>query len=287
MASADRITEDVNFGSVQARTRDGSLAALSAIQQSTTGKGSALDVRSDNIDSPAARMRGAGTVLDVQDTNGTSRFAVGQSGVTSLTVASGGVTATGDSTLTGALDVDGFALGEATPDAHNIVAWTYDPTMAVNSIELTGGTVYLAKLHIPRTMAVTKLYWWMAVAGVTPTAGQNFGGLYSSAGTRLVTANADATVTATAGLQTLTIGSTTLTANTFVWAALVFNAATRPTVMYGSGATGTTTACNVGLTAATYRYATAGTSQTSLPSSITPASNSASLIAGPWLAVGA
>lgn len=277
MASANRTTEDVSFGTVQARTRDGSLSALSAIQQATSGSGVALDVRSDNSSSPAARMRGAGTVLDIQDSDGVSKFSVGQSGVTS----------TGNATTTGALDVDGYALGEATPDAHNIVAWTYDPTMAVNSIELTGGTVYLTKLHIPRTGAVTKLYWWMAVAGATATAGQNFGGLYSSAGTRLATADADATVTGTPGLQTLTISSTTLTANTFVWAALVFNATTKPTVMYGSGATGTTTVCNIGLTAATLRYATNGTSQTSLPASITPGSNSASLIAGPWMAVGA
>lgn len=287
MASADRTTEDVNFGAVQARTRDGNLAALSAIQQATSGTGTALDVRSDNANSPAVKVRGAGTVLDVQDANGVSKFSVGQSGVSSLTVASGGVTATGDSTLTGALDVDGFALGEATPDAHNLVAWTYDPGMAVNNITLTGGTIYLAKLHIPRTVTVTKLYWWMSVAGVTPTAGQNFGGLYDSAGTRLATADADATVTATAGLQTLTISSTSLTANTFVWAALVFNAGTLPTIQYASGATGTTTACNVGLTAATFRYATNGTSQTSLPTTRTPASNSASLIAGPWMAVGA
>lgn len=286
MASANRTTEDATFATVQARTRDGGLAALSAIQQATSGAGTALDVRSDNSAAPAARIKGPGTVLDIQDADGVSRLAVGQSGVTSLNVASGGVTATGNSTLTGALDVDGYALGEVTPDAQNLVAWTYDPIGAVNNIVLTNGTIYLAKLHIPRTVAVTKLYWWMSVAGVTPTAGQNFGGLYDSAGTRLATADADATVTATAGLQTLTIASTALTANTFVWAALVFNAGTAPTIQYGSGATGTTTACNAGLTAANYRFATNGTSQTSLPTTRTPASNSASLIAGPWMAVG-
>lgn len=191
-----------------------------------------------------------------------------------------------DATVTGDLDVAGFALGEATPSAHNLLAWTYDPSHAVNNIQLTGGTIYLAKLHISRSASVTKLYWWMSVAGDTPTAGQNFGGLYSSAGTRLVTADADATVAASAGLQTLTVASTALTAGTFVWAALVFNATTRPTVQYASGATGALAVCNVGLTAAAFRYATAGTSQTSLPASITPASNSGSLIAGPWMAVG-
>lgn len=280
MGSSDSTNQNVNFGSVQARTRDGNLDALSAVQQATSGKGAGLDVRSDNSSAPVIRGRGPGTLLELKDSGGTTRFAVDQTGLT------GDLTLTGDQTVTGALDVDGYALGETSPDAQNLIAWTYDPTNAVNNIELTGGTVYLAKLHISRDAAITKLYWWMSVAGATPTAGQNFGGLYSSAGTRLATADADATVTATAGLQTLTIASTAVTAGSFVWAALVFNAATRPTIQYGSGATGAGTACNVGLTAATYRYATAGTSQTSLPSSITPASNTASLIAGPWMAIG-
>lgn len=191
-----------------------------------------------------------------------------------------------NSTVEGFQHVTGFDNGEASPPAHSLVAWAYDPSHAVNAIALTGGTVYLTKLHITRSVSVTKLYWWMSVAGVTPTAGQSFGGLYSSAGARLVTADADATVTATAGLQTLTIGSTALTAGSFVWAALVFNAGTLPTVQYASGATGATTATNVGLTAATFRYATAGTVQTSLPASITPSSNAASLLAGPWMAIG-
>lgn len=191
-----------------------------------------------------------------------------------------------NSTVEGYSHVTGFDNGDASAPAHNLVAWTYDPSHAVNAIQLTGGTIYLAKLHVTRTVSVTKLYWWMSVAGATVTAGQNFGGLYGSDGTRLVTADADATVTATAGLQTLTISSTALTAGSFYWAALVFNATTRPTIQYGSGATGASTVTNVGLTAATFRYATAGTGQTSLPASITPASNSASLIAGPWMAVG-
>lgn len=191
-----------------------------------------------------------------------------------------------NSTTEGYAHVTGFDNGDASPPAHGLTAWAYDPAHAVNAIQLTGGTVYLTKLHITTSVSVTKLYWWMSVAGATPTAGQNFGGLYGSDGTRLVTADADATVAATAGLQTLTITSTALTAGTFVWAALVFNATTRPTVQYASGATGATTACNVGLTAATFRHATAGTAQTSLPASITPSSNSASLLAGPWMAVG-
>lgn len=283
MATADRTSENQNLGATQARTRDGNLAALSAVQQATSGKGPGLDVRSENTEAPAVAVRGAGTLLELKDSGGTTKFSVGQDGTVSST---GTQTVTGDQVITGDFAVTGYALGEVTPAAHNLTAWSYDPSGAVNAIQITSGTVYLAKLHIARDATVTKLYWWMPVAGATTSAGQNFGGLYSSAGVRLAQADADATVTATAGLQTLTLASTALTAGTFVWAALLFNAGTAPTLAYASGATGATTALNVGLTAATYRYATAGTSQTALPSSITPGSNSPSLIAGPWVAIG-
>lgn len=282
-------SDNADFGAVTARTRDGNLSAVSATQQATSGKAGGLEVRSENTEAPAARVRGAGTLLDLQDSTGTSKFSVSQAGAVTSTGAqtiTGNTTVTGDVAVTGDFAVTGYALGEVSPAAQNLTAWSYDPSGAVNAILLTSGTIYLAKLHIPADAAVTKLYWWMPVAGASVTAGQNFGGLYSSAGARLVQADADAKVTATAGLQTLTLASTALTAGSFVWAALVFNAGTAPTLAYASGATGATTALNVGLTAATFRYATAGTGQTALPSSITPASNSASAIAGPWVAIG-
>jgi hypothetical protein len=188
--------------------------------------------------------------------------------------------------VVGSFNASGFANGQASPAAHGLVSWAFDPTLNTNSTTLTGGTVYLTKLHITTSTNVTKLYWHMATAGVTPTAGQNFGGLYSSAGTRLVAADADATVAGSTGLVTLTLSSTAVTAGTFVWGAVVFNAGTVPTLARGPGLTGVGTVVNAGLTAATYRYATAGTGQTSLPASITPSSNTAPTFGGPWMAIG-
>jgi hypothetical protein len=43
----------------------------------------------------------------------------------------------------------------------------------------------------------------------------------------------------------------------------------------------------VGLSPAAYQFAINGTGRTSLPSSITPASNTGTDFAGPWVAVGA
>jgi len=46
------------------------------------------------------------------------------------------------------------------------------------------------------------------------------------------------------------------------------------------------TAVNLGLTAATFRFAMNGTGRTALPASITPSANTATDFAGPWAAVG-
>lgn len=178
------------------------------------------------------------------------------------------------------------AMGQVQPVNQGVAGWTYDPALALNSSLLTNGTVYLSKVHISEDVTATKLYWWVATAGVTPTAGQNEVGLYSSAGVKLASANVDGDVSST-GLKTTTITGQNLTAGSFYWVAMVFNAATAPAVSRATGNAGLATAVNLGLTASTYRFATNGTGATALASSITPGSNTAGGFAGPWAAVGA
>ncbi len=183
------------------------------------------------------------------------------------------------------LTVTGNALGTAGPATHGLVAWAHDPTQNVNSSLLTNGTVYLTAVYPAKDASVTKLYIHIPVVGVTPTAGQNWLGLYSSAGTRLQQVGIDSEV-ATTGLITATITAQAVTAGSFYWVAVLANAATAPTLARASGVTGIGTAANIGLTAATYRYAIAATAQTTLPASITPSSNTATTFAGPWVAIG-
>lgn len=197
----------------------------------------------------------------------------------------GALPATGGS-ISGNLAVAGNALGENTPSAHGVAAWCYDPALAVNSTQLTAGTLYLSRVNIAAAINVTKLYWWVANTGSGATASQNWLGLYNSAGTLLASVNVD-TGFASATLKTSTITSTALTAGSFVWVAMLFNASVTPTVTRGSGWTGVDTAANIGLTAATYRFAKNGTALTTLPSTITPSSNVGTDFAGPWVAVGA
>ncbi|MFI0822310.1 hypothetical protein ACH4TX_41945 [Streptomyces sp. NPDC021098] len=188
-------------------------------------------------------------------------------------------------TIGGSLAVTGNALGMDTPAAHGVAAWCYDPALAVNSTQLTAGTLYLVRVNVAANVNVTKVYWWVANTGSSAVAGQNLVGLYDAGGTLLASANVDAAF-ASATLKTTTIASTALSAGQFYWVALLFNASVTPTLTRGSGWTGVDAAANLGLTAATYRFAKNGTGRTSLPSSITPGSNVGSDIAGPWVAVG-
>ncbi|MFJ1993062.1 hypothetical protein [Streptomyces asiaticus] len=197
----------------------------------------------------------------------------------------GALPATGG-TISGNLAVTGNALGGDSPAAHGVAAWCYDPALAVNSTQLTAGTLYLVRVNIAANVNVTKIYWWVANTGSGATSNQNFVGLYDSSGTLLASAGVD-TAFSSATLKTTTVPATALSAGSFCWVALLFNASVTPTLTRGSGWTGVDTAANLGLAAAAYRFAKNGTGRTSLPSSVTPASNVGTDFAGPWVAVGA
>jgi hypothetical protein len=174
--------------------------------------------------------------------------------------------------------------GQAQPQDHGLISWSSDPTMQNTGTVFTNGTVYLTKVYVRNRATLTNIHWWVATAGVTPTSGQNEVGIYNSSGTRLISANVDASITST-GLKSTAVTSTVLPAGWY-WVAFVFNAATPPALMRGNGAAGVTTAMNIGLTASFLRYATNGTVQTVLPATITPSSNAATAFAGPWAAIG-
>lgn len=188
-------------------------------------------------------------------------------------------------TLTGPVSSTSTAFGQYQPMNQGVLAWAYDPALITNSSAAVGGTVYLTKLHLSDTATATKLYWWVATVAVTPTAGQNEVGIYNSAGTKLASTNVDADTTST-GLKTTTITGQSLTAGQFYWVGMVFNAATPPGIARMAGLSGLGGAVNLGLTAATFRFAINGTAQTALPASITPSSNAAPAFGGPWAAVG-
>jgi hypothetical protein len=168
------------------------------------------------------------------------------------------------------LDVPAHAIGIPQPRENGAIAWTYDPASVRSDKLLTNGTLYLASVYVPRSVTATKLMWGINTVGVTATAGQNFVGLYSSAGTRLASVGVDARIT-TQGLFTETI-SAALTPGQY-WVAVLVNAATAPKLYCGSDLNGTL--LNFNTAGATLRFATNGTGLTALPASITPSSNTA------------
>ncbi|WMI33664.1 hypothetical protein SEA_PATELGO_31 [Streptomyces phage Patelgo] len=213
----------------------------------------------------------------------TARTNLGLGGAATLNVgtATGTVAAGDDSRITGAaqsntaasfssLDVSGQALGLLSPRARGLIGWSTDPTNVQAGTTMTLGTVYLVGIYVNRSVNATTIYWGFTTTAVSsPTAGQCFVGLYNSSGTRLATAAVESVAGAT-GLNATTISSTALTPGLY-WVGLVFNGSSAGT-HYRAGSL-TSSVLNIGVSAAGYQFATNGTSQTSLPATITPSSN--------------
>lgn len=168
------------------------------------------------------------------------------------------------------LDVPAYLAGIPHPRVHGFAAWTYPQEHCSAGKAGTAGTLYLAGLYVPRPVSITKLCWGNNSAGSGATAGQNFIGLYNSAGTLLASVGVDARV-ASAGAWQETISSTALTPGMY-WLAYLFNATSMPSVYRGGDLNGAL--MNLGLANSALRFATNGTGLTALPSSITPSSNS-------------
>lgn len=175
---------------------------------------------------------------------------------------------------TGTVDVDSpgeFAgvripPGIMLPQDHGLECWSHDPFYPASSVIAINGRVYAIKLPVRRTVDVDTLWWSVATAGLTPTAGQNEVGLYDAAGTKLASTNVDADISSTGGKATA-ITRTRLFGGTYVRVLFLFNAATAPTLVRGSSFE---SAPNLNLSAADFRSAVVSSAQTALPSSFTP-----------------
>jgi hypothetical protein len=170
------------------------------------------------------------------------------------------------------LSVAGSALGDVHPVQHGLVAWTYDPIMALTGTVLINGTMYMSAVYPSSNATISKLYWHVATVGVTPVAGQNFVGLYDSSGNLLTSANVDGVITGT-GPQATAVSPVSVVAGQSYWIAWVFNAATAPGMPRTNNINGATDLDNIGLTATNARFCTNGTGRTALPASITTSNN--------------
>lgn len=170
--------------------------------------------------------------------------------------------------LDGSLDAIQTVGLPAARNHNNAIAWTMDPRSVRAGKLPISGTLYLAALYVPRTVTATKLMWGINTAGSGATASENFVGVYNAAGTLLQSVNVDARVPSTS-LKTETI-SVALTPGLY-WIGYLFNATTTPAIYVGSDLDGNL--LNMNETAANLSFATNGTGLTTMPATITPASN--------------
>lgn len=165
-----------------------------------------------------------------------------------------------------------------------LIAWSFDPVTTSGSTSAVSGTVFLSQITLRYAQTISNLAVAIATGASGVTANQNFLGLYTSAGTRVAVTAAGAIDTAIASsgyLSQAVVTPYAAAAGTY-WVAYLNNATTAALLQRGTGAT--LSIANVGMTGAGMRYAVNGTAQTSLPATITPASNSATNAFPLWAA---
>jgi len=197
--------------------------------------------------------------------------------VTTKSLSVGGSVKTTGGLYTGGVEVNGPQPGDV-----GLQAWAYDPAAVSASQAITSGTIYLNGIYVRRSITVSALCYIQAVAGTSPTAGANWIGLYTSAGTKLIDAALDSVLTS-AGVKSVPVTAQVLTPGLYR-VALLQNA----TSQTGGASNSVGTVQNftaLGLTSgATARYAVNGTGASVLPSSITPSSNVATGAKFFWVA---
>lgn len=161
------------------------------------------------------------------------------------------------------------------PRHNNMLAQTFQPEMAMNTLTMTSGQVWVHKIYVPYSITVTNIVLAMSTNGATLTSGQSLAGIYNSSGSKLrETADLSTSwASASPAIKTNALTATLdITGGPDIWiyVALLCVGTTPPT---WRRATTSSDLGNVGLAAADgYRFGTAATGQTTLPSSFTVSS---------------
>lgn len=252
------------------------------------------------------RLAPAGTALDLQNVfhDGVHEWRSGgaiTSDAGSTVTHNGTVTINGAATLPGVTSIGPATTNDLTesvaPSSAGLIAWNFPYAQATGtgSAVLTGGSLYLAKIPLAAGTVVTNLWFSIATAAATTTSGQNFGGLYSSAGALLAqTADLATTIgTNTGTIQAPLTAAYTISASGNYYIGFSLNASTLPVLTcYVAQVTVTTSVVffgsttKFGNTAAKYPFAINTTGNTTtIPASLTMSSNTATGAFAYWTAV--
>lgn len=157
----------------------------------------------------------------------------------------------------------------ARPSTHGLLAWASDPINTAASAAITLGTLYLTRVSFRRSAQISKAVFLTPTNANTATTVEV--SLFSSDGTRrALSANVAASFASTGEKQISFAAPYTPPAPvSFVWVGIL---AVGGTPFNLSRCCSTSSlALNVNLSAATSRFATAGTGLTATPASIVPA----------------
>ena len=169
------------------------------------------------------------------------------------------------------------------PSDQGYLAWTFDPAAgSTTGTTAATGTLYMSALYLRTATVISTISWAQLTAGTSPTSSENWAGLYSSTGTLLGSAGIDATVTNGNTVSTASITRTVVNPG-FCWVGLLYNATPSPALIRASE--NTLVVVNAGLATSALRFTSNGTALTSLPGSITPSGNSATIGNSYWAAL--
>ncbi|MFE2323573.1 hypothetical protein ACFXD5_06565 [Streptomyces sp. NPDC059385] len=175
---------------------------------------------------------------------------------------------------------------EDLPGEQGLLAWTYDPNMAghvtAQSVGAVAGRITLVR--IPIRQQITWSNVWLGLAGIDAAAvlANCYLGVYDTTGTlRGVTADISSQLMTGATAKPLPLVTPFTAAPGFYYIAMLLNGtwATNSLTFKSSGAG---VSVNAGLVAPNLRYSNLLTGQTSLPASLTLASQSTSAINTGW-----
>jgi hypothetical protein len=162
------------------------------------------------------------------------------------------------------------ASGIPRPADTGVIAWTADPFVcSTNAQALVAGKLMLAAFWVRKTATISTIGINVPTAGATLTASENWAGVYNSSGTLMGQTADQSTAWAGTSTQSMAITSPFSAPGGMYWVALLFNGTTPPTLRGSAGAVGFV---QLGQAAAASRVGVYGSAQTTLPSTITPAS---------------
>lgn len=162
--------------------------------------------------------------------------------------------------------------GGETAGDRGFLLWSFPPwAIASTDAPLTGRLV-VQRVAVHRAIAVSNIAVFVASAGGTLTAGQNFAGLYDTSGAKLATTGDQSAVWNSTGLATMAITGAPITISPpWVWVVILANGTSAPSLSSSATGVGSGVA-NLGATVSTSFHGRVLTGQTTLPASFTPSS---------------